>query len=223
MFQLTLLIIFVSLINQCMGITERKERTKEDIKNKILSAARELFVTKGFTETSIRNIAEKIEYSPTTIYIYFKDKNDIFHAIHNEGFALLGDYMKVLFNVRDPFERLQAMGRVYVNFALENEELYELMFMLEKEGICSDSPDSVWEEGTKTFNILRDTVTECIDKGYFKGYTTDVLSFIFWAEVHGLSSLHIKGRSVKVFSKERAYGILMDSLESFIHFIEQIK
>ena len=61
-----------------MTITTRKERQKEELKGKILQAAKELFMEKGFEDTSIRNIAEKIEYSPTTIYLYFKDKDDIF-------------------------------------------------------------------------------------------------------------------------------------------------
>ncbi len=206
-----------------MGITERKERSKETIKNKILNAAKELFVKKGFTETSIRNIAEKIEYSPTTIYIYFKDKNAIFQAIHDEGFGLLGDRMKILYNVRDPFERLKAMARVYVNFALENKELYELMFMVDDPGICSDSPEDDWEKGKMSFELYRNTVEECKNEGHFKDYTTDNLSFILWSAVHGMVSLHIKERSEKVFTKEKANSILDECIEILISIVNKIK
>ena len=51
----------------------------------ILDAARSIFLEKGFEQASIRNIAEKIEYSPGTIYLYFRDKDEIFHALHEEG------------------------------------------------------------------------------------------------------------------------------------------
>ena len=55
-----------------MGINERKERDRQDLRKSIMDAAREVFLEKGFEQTSIRAIAQKIEYSPTTIYLYFK-------------------------------------------------------------------------------------------------------------------------------------------------------
>ncbi len=207
-----------------MGITERKERSKESIKIRILDAAKELFIKKGFNETSIRHIAEKIEYSPTTIYLYYKDKNAIFHAIHDEGFGLLGEQMQILFNVSDPVERLKAMARVYVKFALENKELYELMFMIENPGIiCFDAPDDNWEKGQSAFHMLWNTVLESKNAGFFKEYSTDNLSYIFWSAVHGMVSLYIKGRSDKIFTTERAGLILDECVEIFIKIVEQIK
>src|SRR4051812_46528057 len=113
-----------------MTISNRKERQKEELRGKILQAARELFMQKGFEDTSIRNIAEKIEYSPTTIYLYFKDKDDIFFALHQEGFTLLNQYFKPLGHVANPFERLKAISKAYITFAMENGEFYDLMFII---------------------------------------------------------------------------------------------
>ena len=95
-----------------MTIATRKERQKEELRTKILEVAKALFIERGFEETSIRNIAERIEYSPTTIYLHFKDKDDIFYALHQEGFILLNQYFRVLQNVEDPFERLKAITRL---------------------------------------------------------------------------------------------------------------
>jgi AcrR family transcriptional regulator len=69
-----------------MGISERKEREKQEMREKILLVATEMFIEEGYDKTSIRKIADKIEYSPATIYLYFKDKDEIFHAIHDKGF-----------------------------------------------------------------------------------------------------------------------------------------
>ena len=63
-----------------MGILERKERDREDMRRLILGAARQLFLEQGYEKTSIRNIADVIEYSPATIYLYYKDKNELFFA-----------------------------------------------------------------------------------------------------------------------------------------------
>ena len=74
-----------------MGIKERQERDREAVRRAILDAARELFVTEGYQNVSIRKIAERIEYSPAAIYLYFPSKDDIFFALAEEGFRLLGD------------------------------------------------------------------------------------------------------------------------------------
>ena len=72
-----------------MGIVERKEREKEDMRRLILNAARKLFLEQGYEKTSIRNIADAIEYSPATIYLYYKDKNELLFALHEEAFLKL--------------------------------------------------------------------------------------------------------------------------------------
>ena len=90
-----------------MGIAERKERDKEELRERILVAAKTLFLEKGVEKTSIRNIADLIEYSPGSIYHYFKDKNEIFHALHQGGFQQLMSRMEVLAAVSNPMERLK--------------------------------------------------------------------------------------------------------------------
>ncbi len=179
-----------------MTIAARKERQKEELKGKILEAAKELFIQRGFEETSIRNIAEKIEYSPTTIYLHFKDKDDIFYALHQEGFILLNQYLRALQNVADPFERLKAITKAYITFGLENREFYDLMFISRSpmNALTKDKHDEKWEEGNKAFGALFGTVTECISKGYFKGMDPEILSFTCWSMVHGICSLEIRGR-----------------------------
>jgi AcrR family transcriptional regulator len=178
-----------------MTIATRKERQKEELRAKILEAAKELFIQRGFEETSIRNIAEKIEYSPTTIYLHFKDKDDIFYALHQEGFVLLNQYLRVLENVSDPFQRLKAITKAYITFALENREFYDLMFISRSPmNALLDNEDEKWVEGNKAFGALIGTVTQCIEKGYFKGMDPEILSFTCWSMVHGICSLEIRGR-----------------------------
>jgi len=179
-----------------MTIATRKERQKEELKGKILEAAKGLFIERGYEETSIRNIAEKIDYSPTTIYLYFKDKDDIFYALHQEGFILLNQYLRALQNVADPFQRLKAICKAYIGFALENREFYDLMFISRSpmNALAKDRDDEKWEEGNKAFGALIGTVTQCISQGYFKGMDPEVLSFTCWSMVHGICSLEIRGR-----------------------------
>jgi hypothetical protein len=60
-----------------MGIVARKEQQKQEIRQLILDHSMKLFVEEGFSHVSMRKIAERIQYSPTTLYLYFQDKNEI--------------------------------------------------------------------------------------------------------------------------------------------------
>jgi len=205
-----------------MGIADRKERDKEELREKILAAAKFLFLEKGIEKTSIRNIADHIEYSPGIIYHYFKDKNEIFHALHQLGFQQLIGKMQVLGSVRNPLERLKAMGSIYITFGLENPDMYDLMFIKDApiEHICS-TDDECWTEGGGTFNYLRKTIDECFNAGYFKGHDAEALSFMIWSVVHGMVSLHIRKRC-DVVLPQRKDKIVADGLEEFIKILDRL-
>lgn len=205
-----------------MGIADRKEREKEELREKILVAAKRLFLERGIEKTSIRNIADQIEYSPGIIYHYFRDKNEIFHALHQSGFLQLMSKMSILTSVRDPKERLKAMGSIYINFALQNPDMYDLMFIKEApiEHVTSLEHDD-WIEGGSTFNYLRETIRECITKGYFTGHDEEALAFLVWSTVHGMVSLNIRKRCEVIIS-ERKKNIVEDGLEEFFKMLDRL-
>lgn len=205
-----------------MAIADRKEREKEELRTMILSAAKTLFLEKGVEKTSIRNIADKIEYSPGIIYHYFRDKNEIFHALHQGGFIQLMQKMQVLSSVRHPMERLKAMGSIYVNFALENPDMYDLMFIKEAPmDHVFDNEHDHWKEGGGTFDHLRSTIKECMEMGFFKSHDLEPLSYMIWSMVHGLVSLSIRKRC-EVVAPERRNSIVLDGLEEFYKVLDKL-
>ncbi len=205
-----------------MAISDRKAKEKEDLKALILSGAKKLFVEKGIEQTTIRNIADAIDYSVGTVYVYFKDKNAIFHALHTQGFTQLGGEFKVLFNVSSPMERLRAMGRVYINFALQNPDMYDLMFNLKAPmEFLNDANEEEWNEGKGTFNVLRTTVEQCMEEGHFKGHHLEPTAFMIWSMVHGMCSLEISKRSCGVDIK-KPETIVVDAYEEFIKIMDKI-
>src|SRR5688500_14578289 len=94
-------LIFVPYNNLKMGIAERKLEEKQEMHKRILDGARKIFLEKGYEQTSMRNIANEINYSQGSLYFYFKDKSEIFHELHKEGFQLLLNQIKVLDKVAD--------------------------------------------------------------------------------------------------------------------------
>jgi AcrR family transcriptional regulator len=116
-----------------MGIKERQERDREAVRRAILDAARELFVSDGFHNVSIRKIAERIEYSPAAIYSYFPSKDDIFFALAEEGFRLLGgprtpEHHAAL-SALPPVERLREVFWHFYEFSREHPQYFALMFV----------------------------------------------------------------------------------------------
>ena len=116
-----------------MGIKERQERDREEVRRSILDAARDLFVAEGYRNVSIRKIAEKIEYSPAALYGYFPSKDDIFYALAEEGFRLLhgGDDPADFDGLEQlkPLERVRAIFWRLYQFSCKHPQYFELMFV----------------------------------------------------------------------------------------------
>jgi AcrR family transcriptional regulator len=203
-----------------MSIEDRKQRDREHMRALILDAAKSLFVEKGFEETSMRAIAEKIEYSPATIYLYYKDKVALIHDLHLEGFTRMNRDMSVLFHVSDPFERLIAMGRAYVQFSLENPEFYELMFIMHKPLQGLEKPEE-WKMGALSFDNLINVVKECQALGRFQGKEPIQLSFLIWSCVHGICSLKCCHR-IEIIQEIPHDQLISDALEYFNDFLAKL-
>jgi AcrR family transcriptional regulator len=200
-----------------MTIATRKQREKLEMRRAVLEAAKEIFLEKGFYSASIRNIAEKIEYSPGTIYLHFKDKNDIFHALHEEGFTKLLGMMQPLQHVANPMERLIAMGKVYMEFAYTNKDLYDLMFIMEAP-IHAEIDRDKWEMGDKTLNFLKLVLVDCQKMGHFQDKNIDYLSFMIWSSLHGMCALYCRKRCL-AYEHQQEITLLNNGMDYFIEMI----
>src|SRR5215831_4189058 len=112
-----------------MGIKERQERDREAVRRAILDAARELFVSEGYQNVSIRKIAERIEYSPAAIYGYFPSKDDIFFALAEEGFGLLHRDGVSELDTLHPLDGVRAIFWRLYRFSCEHPQYFALMFV----------------------------------------------------------------------------------------------
>jgi len=204
-----------------MSIADRKARNKENLRALILESARKQFVENGIEQTNIRTIAENIDYSIGTVYKHFKDKNTILHALHTKGFMDLGKKFQTLSNADDPMERLKSMGKIYIDFAKQHPDMYDLMFNLKAPMAFLDTAkQDNWNEGKATFGLLKSTVKECISAGYFKGHHLEPLSFLIWSSVHGMCSLEIRERTKGVNLKNPA-SIVKAGYREFIMLLDK--
>ena len=174
-----------------MGTKERRAREKEQLRDQILSAARELFVSEGYENVSMRKIADKIEYSPTTIYLYFKDKGDLLDSVCKETLLSLLNTLELLNRDKsNPIETLRKSGKAYVEFGLKYPQDYKLTFVIRPQfqkglGLGEGSI------GERVFNYLRAMVSECIRQKAFRRVDVDTAGQALWSAVHGVTLLLI--------------------------------
>jgi AcrR family transcriptional regulator len=181
-----------------MGIKERQERDREAVSRAILDAARELFVAEGFENVSIRKIAERIEYSPAAIYGYFPSKDDIFFALAEEGFRLLGDPAAVRLDpiLKDapPIERIRAVFWRLYEFSRDQREYFALMFLERSVPRISREYERFAFAREMKQHIIEE-VRACIESGALP-QTVDPMTAVraLMASVIGVASMNMSDR-----------------------------
>ena len=180
---------------------QRRDQEKQDVRQAILDAAAELFREHGYERFSLRQVAEQIGYSPTTIYLYFADKDDLLFTVADVGFTRFGaQLVAAAASTTDPAGRLAALGRAYIDFGIQNPAYYQLMFMqrgdflmAQRDGECKPRIDS--------FGVLQQAVRDAINAGALRTGDAAPYADALWALVHGTVAMAI---TMPFFPAERA-------------------
>jgi AcrR family transcriptional regulator len=182
-----------------MSSKERRQRERDEVRVKILNAARELFATQGVEAVSMRKIADAVEYSPTIIYQHFADKESLLRELCTEDFGAMAETFKQISHVADPIARIEQIGLASARFGLEHPNHYRVMFMTpcHIEKLTEDDLSHKGNPDEDGYAFLRQAVSEAIAAGRYREELTDpdLISQVVWAAMHGLVSLEIvKGK-----------------------------
>jgi AcrR family transcriptional regulator len=203
-----------------MGILERKERDRVEMRERIIDVAIEMFVQEGYEKTSIRNIAEKIEYSPATIYLYYKDKDELLYDVQAQAFEKLDKYFREHVVAEDPLQRLEQVMKAYVRFGKNNPELYDLMFIIRAPMNVVDDKD-LWVNCHDAFGTLVQCLAECIEKKLIRFNDVMVAALSVWSMGHGLVSLDLRDRlKVTEMNEEQIAAAIAKSVEEYFKLIK---
>jgi AcrR family transcriptional regulator len=191
-----------------MGSVDRRERERQEMREMILAAAMKLFLAESFEKTTMRRIADAIEYTPGALYSYFKDKDEILYALHQRGFDVLLSMMQEAVDSNDDAVlKLQALGRTYLRFAFEQPQYYDLMF-ISSATARSIAQRDCWEPGAQSYEMMLQAVIACVEQGRIPGHPDpNVVALSLWANVHGLAALCLRNRLVNVPQAERQDAI----------------
>ena len=195
-----------------MGIAERKEREKEDVRRKILDAAHDLFETRGYENVTMRAVADAIEYSPTTIYHHFENKDALVEALCFADFERLSAAMNHRPLPKNPIDRIRALGRAYSAFGIANPNHYRFMFMTagdwKRHAKDDDTPPA------RSYAVLREAVVDAMEQGYFEKDDVDLVSQVLWSGIHGVVSLLITFRAEQFPHVPPRPGLIEASMEA---------
>lgn len=164
----------------------RTPEAKQELRTRILREAVALFVEQGYTGFSMRKLADRLEYSATALYAYFANKDELLLAIIGEGYAVFGEFLRAAGG--EPGQRMEAIGRAYLDFAFANPTLYRLMF-IHRPGALFDLSEGTVEA---RLGLLHGVVQGARKAPLFAGAdeaTVRQAVELFWALIHGLVSL----------------------------------
>ncbi|MCS7067356.1 TetR/AcrR family transcriptional regulator [Meiothermus sp.] len=176
---------------------ERRERSRQETRQAILEAATRMFEREGYEGFSLRQVAENIGYTPTTIYLYFKDKDDLLFAVCSQGFAEFTQALQTAYAAHsDPLERLRALGWAYLEFGLSHPLHYQMMFMQRAEWATRVFDARGQTEGSSSYLILMNAVVEAMKAGRIRlGDPTETTNLI-WSGIHGIVSLALSMKGI---------------------------
>lgn len=177
-----------------MGSVERRTREKEGTRRRILDAAREMFVRLGYEATTMRAIAQQVEYTPTAIYHHFENKDALLTELCAVDFRALAAAFLRIGRVADPVERLGRIREAYVEFAVEHPMQYQLMFMTRRPAIpAGETGLARGDPSEDAYAFLRQTCAEAIATGRLRPEINDpdAMAQMLWGSVHGIVSLRI--------------------------------
>lgn len=176
-----------------MGLKQRRERERSELRALIMDTAREMLARQGYEAITMRRLAEAIEYSPTAIYAYFNDKEDLFRQICMDDFDRYQQGQAATMVEADPVKRIVLMGRTYIRFAVEHPNHFRRMF-LDPPGV-SLSTEQLARRGDPAqdgYAFFRATVAEAVAAHRFRadlGHDVDLITQTLWAGVHGVAAI----------------------------------
>ncbi len=200
-----------------MGTAQRREREKTELRGRILDAARKIVKREGFGALTVRRIADAIEYAPGTLYLYFENRDAIARELSFEGFRKLLETFAPAEAMGDPLARLEAIGRAYVRFGMENPEMYRLVFLEDPQLTTAVFQAASDDPGQRAYQALIDPLEELRRSRRLRpGANVQALADALWAVLHGIVSLKLTCPGYPVTPVEAlldtALGTFLDGL-----------
>jgi AcrR family transcriptional regulator len=195
-----------------MGVSERRQREKKNLRKRILDEARKIIVAEGFDALTIRRVADAVEYAPGTLYLYFENRDAIARELCLGVYQAMYDALVPVTKIKNVQKRMRAFLQGYVAFALSAPEMYRLAFMFDpkfSDALLQNGPiEGADGPGQQIFAFLMSTIAE-LKQDDAEAFA---LAEMVWSAVHGIASLKIACHAYPVTSTETLVSMLADTV-----------
>ena len=159
----------------------------------IVDAAREMLRTTDLDDLSLRKLASTLGVTAPALYAHVEDKEDLLQAVAETGFTeLVARFVDV--TDEDPVERLRAYGRLYVEHALADPEVFRVMFLYRPEALDVPGVDNELPAATEAFARPGEAVEAAMASGQIHPDRDPILTAItLWTTSHGCASVLLLG------------------------------
>nr|CAF05636.1 hypothetical protein [Archangium disciforme] len=208
-----------------MGISERKERQRAELREQILQVAKDMVTREGFGALSMRKLADAVEYAPATLYLHFENRDAIARELCIRGFQDLLEAFEPAASVEEPVERLYRLGEAYVKFGLEQPETYRLIFMEDPKlstALFRDAPED--GAGPRSFGVLVKVFEDLKAAGRIaEDAEPSKLAEVLWAGVHGIVALRLTCTGFKGSPPEELARLLVSTMVNGLPGLKPVK
>ncbi len=180
-----------------MGISERKEREREQRRTAIVNAAEKVFFDKGVDSATMDEIADVAELSKGTLYLYFKSKTELYLAVCEKGMHIMLDQFRVAYE--QPVsgrEKLRNIGLTYFNFAITQPEYFKATSYFELTDMDHDAKDSeiaisCHDLGELLFGYTLAAIRDGMnDLSIHSKHKPNELAVMMWSSLRGVIQLY---------------------------------
>ena len=201
-----------------MGISERKEREKEQRRNDIVDAAEKIFFEKGLNNSTMDEVAEEAELSKGTLYLYFKSKEEIHFEIKSRALNILRKmFQESISENKNGFENCMEIGKAYVDFVNKHSNYYKTIIHFESNdcSICEfrDKCENFFKEGNP-LEFFAQIIRKGIADGTIRSdIPANVLAQTLWAQTNGILQFVSTKQKIIEFAGVQAKDIINSQFE----------
>jgi len=175
-----------------MGIQERKEREREQRKDCIIDCAMKVFLAKGFINSSMEEIAECAELSKATLYLYFKNKEEVILQVMNSVMSKLIEYLESrMASAETAEDKIRMIVEAYIDFNRECNAQYVLLISKGTTAgmkfVNLDGYQEYENQYNKFWDILLAPINVAIEEGFFRKDCSSVeIAVTLWSAIKGV-------------------------------------
>jgi AcrR family transcriptional regulator len=164
------------------------------LREEILEVSKDLLLSQGFSKMSMRRIAKRADVSATSIYLHFKNKDDLLLALVEESITRLNRSLRdALDSNAGPVEQLDALAHAYIRYALENPKEYEIIYMVRPEEMPK-YPKEKFQQVRDSYELLAGVIREGKKNGDLEVDDPLLSAYTLWAQLHGVVSVVLSKR-----------------------------